>query len=116
MKFEVECQIDLNGTLSVTARTVEPPDLDLENQFVVTSMTQKRMNQFIEIWKQKCDLLDKRDEEYFMKIEIVEELKSIENDLRRKGKISEANDLIKWLKLHENDDITVLKDHLNLYK
>ena len=87
VKFEVECIVDLNGTLSVCSRVIEPPDLDLENKITVSAMTERQMNKNMEIWKEKSDLLDKRDEEFNLKKKLKSEFASIERELKKIGKV-----------------------------
>ena len=115
LKFEVECKIDINGTLGVYAHVLNK-NIELSNKIEIEATTEKLIEKDFEMKKSKSDALDKRDEEFIEKINLMNEIKRITDELKTIGKTEEATELSHWQYSKKQRSLDELRNQIEKYK
>ncbi|EDR28294.1 heat shock protein, putative [Entamoeba dispar SAW760] len=113
VRFEVECEITLDGTIHIIARTIEPENLLLKEEIKVTNKNQKEKQQNLESLIQRSNLLDIQDIEFKKIKSLLAEKNRLLHQLKKLGKFNEIFLLNSWFSSNPNASSLQIKSFLD---
>ncbi|EMD47672.1 heat shock protein [Entamoeba histolytica HM-3:IMSS] len=113
VRFEVECEITLDGTIHVIARTIEPKELMLQEEIEVSNKKQKDKQANLPTLIQRSNLLDIQDVELKKIKSLHSEKNRLLHILKKQGKSNEIQIINSWFNSNPHASSVQIKSFLD---